>query len=915
MPLTSEEQERVAELEILRDNLQQQIELRRQQRIEELENRKAQIERDVAERKRTQKIEQIRTAKWWEKVGSPFYPLGKTWEAYQMEQASGLGFMKEAIQEPGLSSLYKFPAGALQYAFSPQTAVGRGIVASPFEEIGAPAIGTGLESAFYFLPAGHIAKAVRPQVPGLRAYEQMKKGPIRPKITLKREEGITGIPIRPTVRDVMESELPGLFQKEIKKYGIPMDEEISQGLIHDITRASKDALQGKYDQSKRVFENIFNALQLEEIPIENIPEVLRKHKIPAEQFAKEYALAVSRSGRILGWHSGVKKRLAKTFANEPRALEILQRTVKEKEDYIIDKVLRGWRMADTPRRAALVGQVATAMRNAWSQAGRISISAFDEAMQGAIVGQTKGSSVQEMKNSFNYFMAVWHRLSPKGRQQLARVLDSDQTALSTVRLISQSVHEVQLGSKYAKLVNSLNRGQEYFFRKLAFEAKTKQLLQRKYGLTLDDLDNHLQTMEKGTWKNLKTKQETLTKSGLDNLLSESTEYALEMTFAASPKSQFGKELVKFWSRTPLTTVNPFPRFAFANALPFLMEHSPLGYLKAFSPKTLEALASGNPERFAKAASRATIGTTMLESAMLIRKSEMGGEKWYEIVIGRDEKTGKTRTIDMRPYAPLSTYLFIAETMLHPERLKAIDYAKAAIGLNRIAGSGMAIVDLLRAKTGKRITRQLQEIVGEYVGGYGVPFRTIVDIVGEFRPNVEGLVRERRENPLWGPFVSNFPFLGALLPEMVHPLKADRVKQIKWVKIGNLRLGPIVRQMVGLSAKDKNIVQREVDKLALDWSVFASRTGIPAADRVINGYTARMVSAWLIPRIKTKAYQKLEPEQKEVFLRSVFSEIKKVSRIAMIHTHPQLAIRAKIKQSIPEYQKRALNKLYGIEFPD
>ena len=65
------------------------------------------------------------------------------------------------------------------------------------------------------------------------------------------------------------------------------------------------------------------------------------------------------------------------------------------------------------------------------------------------------------------------------QDKLFKILDENHSVISKMRLLSQPVHEVQLGGKLAHLVNSLNRFQEMRFRHIAFEAKLRQSLKNK----------------------------------------------------------------------------------------------------------------------------------------------------------------------------------------------------------------------------------------------------------------------------------------------------------------------------------------------------------------------------------------------------------------------------------------------------
>lgn len=122
---------------------------------------------------------------------------------------------------------------------------------------------------------------------------------------------------------------------------------------------------------------------------------------------------------------------------------------------------------------------------------------------------------------------------------------------------------------------------------------------------------------------------------------------MDISFASSG-GQTAQKITKAFENIPfLYTINPYPRFAFANALPFIAEHSPLGFAKAFSPRTLADLASGDGRRFGRAASRAMIGTFLMGTAWQMRNDpSVSGEKYNEL---RGEGG---EVYDVRPYSPL-----------------------------------------------------------------------------------------------------------------------------------------------------------------------------------------------------------------------------------------------------------------------
>lgn len=837
-------------------------------------------------------------------------PIKVGLKGYEEERIGGLETMKRGVKEPSWKSLYQVPLGAMQYTASPLTAAGKGL-AEPFKRTPKEAyefamspggnvrvpeqtpefVGQMVEQLPFFISPGYVAGTIQKGVtPGAKALA--KFGGATTSRTLAAKTGKVPEVLKPPP---LQTKIPPQIKKITKGAEDLITPKMQDHLVREVTIAGEAAIRGNLDKTKRIFNQIHKSLGYGEVQIEDLPKILKKYNLTPEEFADLYANTVSSGGRVLAYHSHVARRLKHVFKNEPEALRVLENAWNQelKGGSVVDTFFQKFRGLEDVRRAMLVGQVATSMRNAWSQAGRISLSAFDETLQGAILGTGKGEFALEIKNGINIFQTAWRRMSPSGRRKLATILEENAGLIETTRLLSQPVHEVGMGNKLAKLVNTLNRTQEYYFRKLAFEAKLRTNLQR-LGLNFETIDPRkipVKTIE------------------------DATEYALEMTFASSGKGHAIKEFVKAWRQIGATVIQPFPRFAYANALPFILEHSPLGYLKAMSPSVLKALGSGHPEQFARAASRATIGTILFESAWQIRQSKYAGERWYQWKIGEDKRTGTAKNVDLRPYAPLSTYFFLAELFLHPERITGQDIASAIIGLNRISGSGLAIVDLLRTRKKETAFKTASRIAGEYMGGFSVPARTTKDILAELVPE-EAIYRERRGSApyqLVTPFAQNFPIISQLLPEARSPLKRGKLKSEKWLSIGALKLGPSIRQLTGVSGSFTPFIQREINKLGIDYSRIYPRTGVPEADRVLSSYMAPL-SEWIGFKLLTNPrWEGLSPEKKKLFLvdptDGVFREIRAYAMEELKRKRPDLYKKIKT-HGISDDWKSFIEKQFG-----
>ena len=659
---------------------------------------------------------------------------------------------------------------------------------------------------------------------------------------------------------------------------ILMQPQLKEAVVKDVvdaTRASIDVLQ--LDKSKRLFRNISDFLKAGEVQVQDLPGILKAENITPEEFAGIWTDTISRAGRELNHLSRLSKDIGFVFKDNPGAAEAFNRTHAQYKEgqYLWEKIGDGFARLEDFRRGLLVTQLATTMRNISSQAGRLVLAQFDDAIQTTIRQGMKAINLSdEATNGINIMNAAMSRLSSKGRMNLERIMDADKAATYKARVIGQTVHEVpaaggavdatvgrlaHMGQKFTYALNILNRGQEHFFRKIAFEAKLKQ-----------ELANMGKDISKVNPAEIP-----------EHLYEKATQYALEMTFSASPKSRTGREFINAWRKLGLTTVNPFPRFAFANAMPFMLDHSPLGYFKALSPEAIKGITSGNPEVFAKSISRATLGTLMLKSAWHFRQSEHAGEKWYQIKLSEDEKTHEAKYMDIRAFAPFSTYFFLAEAMLHPERMSGKDYFEAAIGLNRTAGTGLVVIDLLRSKKTETTAKLMENFVNAYASSFTVPFRTPKDIIAGFNPE-EAKLRDTKNDPKWGPLagaMGNIPFVSQQFPESPNPL-STKVKESET---------PILRQTTGVSVTTKNAVEREVERLGIGYETVYPKTGFPEADRDITRKMSPVIERVGPILFDHPFYKHRSDAWKKYLLEEVIKETKDYASKMYASENPEMAL--------------------------
>ena len=609
-------------------------------------------------------------------------------EIYQEQISQGEQAMEKATSKPTGKNILGGFIGALQWGMAPLTAGVKGLVREPIqgglEDVGVPKgaaefVGEMVETGAYFLPYG---KLVQTAIKGGKAMEEAKmigkaakqiKGLKAPKTTskaLKFPEGLPGDAIADATKPISKAN-----QKILKT-----------AVVDDVIKELKPAMQGWNPAEKRITQEIVDYMVSNPAEIEKIGKAYR---LSPEQLTAQMKETMTLAGRDLGRMG----RLAKEIKGKYQTDYMRQLSLAVEKDLPevagLDKFMNKWKTVENIRRSALVSQFATTARNVISQAGRLTLGSIDDAFQGAANAFLKSggdvpinsvkSTLRGLGEGLDAWTATINRFNPSGRKKLLEILNTENAIAAKAKMFTTPVQDVVLTSKISKTLNYFNTTQEYFFRNLAFEAKLRQF-GRQAGID---------------FKNLKSADFP------EKMLNDAAEYALEMTFAAGPKSKFGQKWVSFMSNPVMTSfINPFPRFLYGNALPFLKNFSPIGFLEAASPKTVAGIVNGHPEKFAKAISRATLGTIMLNTANYIRSSEYGGEKWYELKVG-----GKS--IDSRAFAPFSTYLFIAETMQNPDRITPGDYGSALLSLNRIGGTGLVLTNILQSKSAETTINTLR----------------------------------------------------------------------------------------------------------------------------------------------------------------------------------------------------------------
>jgi len=598
--------------------------------------------------------------------------------------------------------------------------------------------------------------------------------------------------------------------------------------------------------------------------------IIAKYGMTPQEWAGLMREQASSWGRKLGELGLEAQRLGKEMPEIGEALAELEQIAKMPSAW--DKIQTGWKNLDRVRRGLLVTQLSTATRNAWTQAGRVTMDVPEKAM--------------------DYYLAKLFGLQPKGSpmdgvEQLVKVLQRTEskkiaeTVLSAFpkqqsRLYSTYMSDIEVGktgqtiSKGVDILNTANRFQEFLYRNGIFTSTLEQELKRQ-GMNL------IEIIEKGAVSDIP-------RDAVKNAVTK----ALEMTFAETPKwGSIGEKFVSFVTSMPgATFLLPFPRFM-VNSLKFNFEYSPLGMLKLLSASERAAFAAGDVHVM----SRAIMGSIMLGVAYQIRNSDYAGEKWNEVKVG-----GKT--VNMIAYNPFAVYLFVADVIKRANegnlyQLTSKDISMGMLSSNIRAGTGLYAVDQIingLSKTGdsEKAANVLKTFAGETIAGFLTPLNQIKEFISGFD---DYIVKEKRSDPFWGAVKEKIPIVEKTLPVAYSPTRKDPIA----------REVPAWRQLTGMMITTKNSFEKEIDKLGFSYPEIFHSVGDPEADNLIKKYMGMMVETIGIPLIESNEFKTLSDGQKALVLADFLNEVRSTAREAAEEENPNLFARIKLEE-IPKRQK-------------
>ena len=641
-------------------------------------------------------------------------------------------------------------------------------------------------------------------------------------------------------------ELPTQPSVRPQEWGEFIDEIMENGLV-DKNRGILT------DDSKRL---IYRLADLAEQNPESIRPFLDKYKLDPEWVATLGRPNVSDAARLMQRVSVLSKAIKQAYPENKQIQEALGSVVGEEAPSVGRWILEKYCKIDNRLRMLAVTQMATAARNAISGAVHYTASMFDDAVKGIIDYGYRGKSAREafsgivgstgaLARSFAMTMrdsfGLLRGMKPEGFARVNKILDGKDWA--QLDLLGSPVHDVAVGKAESVLTKGLmamNRMQDYFFRKMAFDAKMTAFA-RARGLDIAKMNP---------------------KDIPNEWVEKAVQHALEITFQDKARTYMGNSLMAMYKALPpMTLLQPYPKF-WLNTIKVLFDYNPTGFIRA----TYLKLAQGKSEEAAMALSRAVVGSVMLGTALQVRANpQFAGERWYEVKHGIDPETGREKVIDLRAFAPFGQYLYIAEEILQgfglvDRQMSVYDRVQGAFGINRIAGTGFALLDMLRGQKPKTMAETIKVVAGEWMGRATVPFRTVKDLTQET------VSLNTRENPFIGPLLSNVPYVGG---KVLNP-------QPDMMKGGYMeREEPRKRQLTGLTTKTKTPAQKEIDRMNVE-GVYP-RTGDPSLDRLMAEEMSKGMGERLDKLVSSPNYAKADDDTRKFMIGKVVSLYRQLAK--------------------------------------
>jgi hypothetical protein len=720
-----------------------------------------------------------------------------------------------------------------------------------------------------------------------------------------------GIVVTDTVSELAANgKLAGMVNEDTKAMEVIGDVVLKRLAAVEGSKSAKKVAKATADMFRGTKKeaSILDSLNVEDAYFDDALEsAISRAGLTPKQFVNAMGQGYSSAGTFLGTASQVGKIMKRLGRLDKDAEDILKmHSSAEKVATPMNAVIDFFRRLDRERRALMVTQLATTVRNVATGVVRLTMETASDAIESTIYQFGRGTEAALTGNQAlgkgnvkDIFRDAFGRLN-----RLARVTDttslSDDLLRHNRRLAGkmdrtlQEVSDDETLSAFARTMNLLNVAQDQFFRRGIFVNSVDKKL-RRAGIVVDN------PTKAGQFKSL----DEFVAAGKQlpaSVLSDSIDDALTFTFSKMPEGNtLAAKFVKFTEAVgpvplgplPNTAMFPFARFM-VNAMKFQYDYSPasaLSYLsrrhtaKSYTKMAaaakkgekagLNQQAAAQHAKAREAASKSIVGTAAFAAAIKYRADNQDVQ-FYEF------RTDDGSTGDLRPYFPLVPYLAIADLIVKStngemdkanikQTLAAFTGVQSRTGISSyvIENFGEAFITPLQGDgSDSPNTERVGELLGGYVaelsGGFLTPARMVLDIQAAFDTEAAVLrdpnqssgrgMDERFYSSLKNGVYKNLPELAKQLPAMESPTRGGDV----------YRESSLAGQF-GLPRREapRNPAEEEMTRLGIERYTVGSRTGDKTADAFVNKRMGELVEKRMATLVESDRYKSLTDTQKRV----------------------------------------------------
>ena len=361
------------------------------------------------------------------------------------------------------------------------------------------------------------------------------------------------------------------------------------GLLSDFNKLYPEQI-GKRET---LIDDMLHLVLSKDLKPDKIMDMLDANNLKFEEFVLATYGSASEAGRILQKFSTINKQKPKSITTDLDAKIAINRE-KGFKDFWKRWILR----PESIRRGLLVAPVAVAARNLQSVIVRNPVEGLSNLLSNVMLETQRGGAKQGLKSVINPLAsnASW-RGSLDGTKNLLRdgtqARDFSKYILGEYpemhKMMYENLHELQQGlgrgqatgiigknldemmsmaEDLSNVLNTPNRIQEHAVRSATFFAELNRLVKREWGI--DNFQDRLEAGELADFMNDTSKVRPKDGRSFNNLLADSVDKALKVTYSAQPENRVLRKAAELITKSGATVFIPFPRFI-ANGIEFFGE--------------------------------------------------------------------------------------------------------------------------------------------------------------------------------------------------------------------------------------------------------------------------------------------------------------------------------------------------------